>query len=114
MWGHQLYSLYGILSLVFLILIIVTSFITIALTYFQVLSLPLQQLIYLFSGIISSTFGVGVISQSVYGILSLVFLILIIVTSFITIALTYFQVLPPIKLQGYLADKKTPSPRTLQ
>mmetsp|Transcript_10305 Transcript_10305/g.24091 ORF Transcript_10305/g.24091 Transcript_10305/m.24091 type:complete len:597 (+) Transcript_10305:111-1901(+) len=34
-WGHQLYSLYGILSLVFLILIIVTSFITIALTYFQ-------------------------------------------------------------------------------
>uniref|UniRef100_A0A7S0N4S3 Transmembrane 9 superfamily member n=1 Tax=Cryptomonas curvata TaxID=233186 RepID=A0A7S0N4S3_9CRYP len=35
-WGHQLYSLYGILMLVFLILIIVTSFITIALTYFQV------------------------------------------------------------------------------
>mmetsp|Transcript_19511 Transcript_19511/g.54326 ORF Transcript_19511/g.54326 Transcript_19511/m.54326 type:complete len:583 (-) Transcript_19511:43-1791(-) len=35
-WGHQLYSLYGILLLVFLILVIVTSFITIALTYFQV------------------------------------------------------------------------------
>ena len=56
-WGHQLYSLYGyvslsfngwppdsdiavlltgILMLVFMILIIVTSFITIALTYFQV------------------------------------------------------------------------------
>ena len=34
-WGRQLYSLYGILLLVFLILIIVTSFITIALTYFQ-------------------------------------------------------------------------------
>jgi len=34
-WGHQFYSLYGILLLVFLILLIVTSFITIALTYFQ-------------------------------------------------------------------------------
>jgi len=34
-WGHQLYSLYGILTLVFLILLVVTSFITIALTYFQ-------------------------------------------------------------------------------
>lgn len=34
-WGHQLYSLYGILLLVFLILLVVTSFITIALTYFQ-------------------------------------------------------------------------------
>ncbi|MFN9897295.1 MAG: transmembrane 9 family protein, partial [bacterium] len=31
----QLYSLYGILSLVFLILRVVTCFITIALTYFQ-------------------------------------------------------------------------------
>lgn len=34
-WGHKLYSLYGILTLVFVILIVVTSFITIALTYFQ-------------------------------------------------------------------------------
>ena len=35
-WGHQLYSLYGILTLVFVILLVVTCFITIALTYFQV------------------------------------------------------------------------------
>jgi len=34
-WGHKLYSLYGILTLVFVILIVVTSFITISLTYFQ-------------------------------------------------------------------------------
>lgn len=34
-WGHKLYSLYGILTLVFAILLVVTSFITIALTYFQ-------------------------------------------------------------------------------
>jgi transmembrane 9 superfamily member 1 len=34
-WGHKLYTLYGILLIVFAILIIVTSFITIALTYFQ-------------------------------------------------------------------------------
>ena len=39
-WGHQFYSLYGILLLVFLILLIVTSFITIALTYFQVSFCP--------------------------------------------------------------------------
>ena len=34
-WGHQLYSLYGILTLVFFILLVVTSFITVAMTYFQ-------------------------------------------------------------------------------
>jgi len=34
-WGHQLYSLYGILTIEFAILLIVTSFITVALTYFQ-------------------------------------------------------------------------------
>ena len=35
-WGiNQSYTLYGILSIVFVILLIVTSFITIALTYFQ-------------------------------------------------------------------------------
>jgi len=34
-WGHNSYHLYGILFLVFIILIIVTSCITIALTYFQ-------------------------------------------------------------------------------
>lgn len=34
-WGHKLYTLYGILIIVFCILLIVTSFITIALTYFQ-------------------------------------------------------------------------------
>ena len=39
-WGHQFYSLYGILLLVFLILLVVTSFITIALTYFQVSDCP--------------------------------------------------------------------------
>jgi len=34
-WGYKLYTLYGVLFLVFLILLVVTSFITIALTYFQ-------------------------------------------------------------------------------
>jgi len=34
-WGHNSYTLYGILFLVFIILIIVTACITIALTYFQ-------------------------------------------------------------------------------
>jgi len=34
-WGHKLYTLYGILIIVFLILLLVTSFITIALAYFQ-------------------------------------------------------------------------------
>ena len=35
-WGHKLYTLYGILFIAFIMLVIVTSFITIALTYFQV------------------------------------------------------------------------------
>ena len=34
-WGHKLYTLYGVLLIAFIMLIIVTSFITIALTYFQ-------------------------------------------------------------------------------
>jgi len=34
-WGHNSYTLWGILALVFVILIIVTACITIALTYFQ-------------------------------------------------------------------------------
>eukprot|EP00002_Diphylleia_rotans_P005416 TRINITY_DN14542_c0_g1_i1.p1 TRINITY_DN14542_c0_g1~~TRINITY_DN14542_c0_g1_i1.p1 ORF type:complete len:594 (+),score=123.19 TRINITY_DN14542_c0_g1_i1:59-1840(+) len=34
-WGHKPYTLYGILALVFLILLIVTACITVALTYFQ-------------------------------------------------------------------------------
>jgi len=34
-WGYKLYTLYGVLFIVFLILLVVTSFITIALTYFQ-------------------------------------------------------------------------------
>lgn len=34
-WGHKLYTLYGILMIVFCILLVVTSFITIALVYFQ-------------------------------------------------------------------------------
>jgi len=34
-WGHKLYTLYGILFIAFSMLVIVTSFITIALTYFQ-------------------------------------------------------------------------------
>ena len=34
-WGHKLYTLYGVLMIAFLMLVIVTSFITIALTYFQ-------------------------------------------------------------------------------
>jgi len=35
MWGHQIYSLFGILFLAFVLLVIVTSFITVALLYFQ-------------------------------------------------------------------------------
>ena len=34
-WGHKLYTLYGVLFVAFGMLIIVTSFITVALTYFQ-------------------------------------------------------------------------------
>jgi len=34
-WGHKLYTLYGILFIAFVMLLIVTAFITIALTYFQ-------------------------------------------------------------------------------
>jgi len=34
-WGHKLYTLYGILLIAFLMLVIVTAFITVALTYFQ-------------------------------------------------------------------------------
>lgn len=34
-WGHKLYTLYGVLLIAFIMLLIVTSFITIALTYFQ-------------------------------------------------------------------------------
>eukprot|EP00937_MAST-01D_sp_MAST-1D-sp2_P005126 g5126.t1 len=34
-WGHKIYTLFGILFVAFVLLIIVTSFITIALTYFQ-------------------------------------------------------------------------------
>jgi len=35
MWGHQIYTLFGILLLAFILLVIVTSFITVALLYFQ-------------------------------------------------------------------------------
>lgn len=35
MWGHQIYTLFGILFLAFVLLVIVTSFITVALLYFQ-------------------------------------------------------------------------------
>ncbi len=35
MWGHQIYTLFGILVLAFILLLIVTSFITVALLYFQ-------------------------------------------------------------------------------
>jgi Endomembrane protein 70 len=35
MWGHQIYTLFGILFLAFILLVIVTSFITVALLYFQ-------------------------------------------------------------------------------
>jgi len=34
-WGHKLYTLYGVLLIAFTMLVIVTSFITVALTYFQ-------------------------------------------------------------------------------
>ncbi len=35
MWGHRVYTLFGILSLAFGLLVLVTAFITVALTYFQ-------------------------------------------------------------------------------
>jgi len=35
MWGHQIYTLFGILLLAFVLLVIVPSFITVALLYFQ-------------------------------------------------------------------------------
>jgi len=35
MWGHQIYTLFGILFLAFVLLVTVTSFITVALLYFQ-------------------------------------------------------------------------------
>jgi len=34
-WGHQIYTLFGIVFLTFVLLVIVTSFITVALLYFQ-------------------------------------------------------------------------------
>lgn len=34
-WGHKLYTLYGVLALAVVLLLLVTAFITIALTYFQ-------------------------------------------------------------------------------
>ncbi|THU49677.1 hypothetical protein C4D60_Mb06t12060 [Musa balbisiana] len=34
-WGHRIYIIYGILFVVFIILLIVTAFVTVALTYFQ-------------------------------------------------------------------------------
>jgi transmembrane 9 superfamily member 1 len=34
-WGHRVYTLFGILTLAFIILLIVTAFVTMALTYFQ-------------------------------------------------------------------------------
>lgn len=37
-WGHKIYTIYSILFIVFFILIIVTAFITVALTYFQLAS----------------------------------------------------------------------------
>jgi len=37
-WGHRVYTLFGILAIAFVMLIIVTAFITVALTYFQLAS----------------------------------------------------------------------------
>lgn len=34
-WGHRIFTMYGILSIVFVILLIVTAFVNVALTYFQ-------------------------------------------------------------------------------
>ena len=34
-WGHKIYTLFGILFIAFVLLVVVTSFVTIALTYFQ-------------------------------------------------------------------------------
>ncbi|XP_061348061.1 transmembrane 9 superfamily member 2 [Gastrolobium bilobum] len=35
LWGHQIYTIYSILFIVFIMLLIVTAFVTVALTYFQ-------------------------------------------------------------------------------
>ena len=35
MWGHKVYIIWSILFIVYIILILVTAFITVALTYFQ-------------------------------------------------------------------------------
>lgn len=35
-WGHKIYTIYSILAIVFLILVIVTGFMTVAITYFQI------------------------------------------------------------------------------
>lgn len=35
LWGHKVYSSYGILFIVFISVVIVTAFVTVALTYFQ-------------------------------------------------------------------------------
>jgi len=37
-WGHRVYTLFGILSLAFIMLVVVSAFITIALTYFQLVA----------------------------------------------------------------------------
>ncbi len=37
MWGHKMYTLFGILALAFAMLLLVTCFITIAFTYFQLI-----------------------------------------------------------------------------
>ncbi|KAJ9554345.1 hypothetical protein OSB04_018390 [Centaurea solstitialis] len=34
-WGHRIYSLYGIMSVVFFLLLIITALVSVALTYFQ-------------------------------------------------------------------------------
>ncbi len=35
MWGHKIYTLFGILFIAICLVVLVTAFITIALTYFQ-------------------------------------------------------------------------------
>jgi hypothetical protein len=72
-WKHKLYSLYGILTLVYIY------------THTYIHTYIHAELYYVFA----SVWGHKL--YSLYGILTLVFIILIVVTSFITIALTYFQ-----------------------
>ena len=53
-WGHKIYTLFGILFIAFIMLFIVTSFITVALIYFQVSALCIPLLVLFSCGVLSA------------------------------------------------------------